>query len=197
MDDSTESPADKITARNGTPVEIRPIREEDAPLLQAFVTRLSHRTMFFRFLGYMKRQSDEQAHRLATVDYDTRMAFVAIAKILFGPHEGEDQVIGVARYFPLESGEPGVAEIAVVVEDEYQGRGIGSQLLIRLLNFARDHGYTSIAATIHAENEQVMRFLRRSGLPLAMKLVEAGVYDVRIGLTGDLEAAILGKKTDA
>src|SRR5574341_41740 len=185
---------EQVTLRDGSSVVIRPIRPEDAPRLQAFVKRLSQDTMFFRYLGHMKTKSDEQARRLTNVDYDTRMAFVALTPALFGPNEGEDILIGDARYFPVESGEEGVAEVAIVVQDEYQGHGLGSLLLIRLLRYAVEHGYKTIQAAVHTENEPILRFIRKSGLPLHIKLLESGVYDIRLDLVGDIQDAVLGRR---
>src|SRR3712207_9536632 len=83
--------------------------------------RTSHQTRYYRFFGPMKRLSDKDLHRFTHVDHDTRVAFVLVLG---------DQVIGVGRYDRY----PGTddAEVAFLVEDAHQGRGLGSVLLEHL-----------------------------------------------------------------
>lgn len=180
---------EQLTLRDGTLTTIRPIRPDDAPRLQALVLRLSPESLFLRFLAIVKSISDKEAARLATVDYQTCMAFVATADA------GDDeQIIGVARYALVPDlfddhgrADPaaGMAEAAVVVEDSYQRHGLGSVLLNRLTAYARRHGVRSFLANIHPSNEAIMRFIRRSGLPLESR-VESGVWQIVIHLDRDV-----------
>jgi len=125
--------------------------------------------------------SFEEAQRLATVDYQTRVAFVATLE-----EAGEEIIVAVARYDVIRPDRPDVAEAAIVVEDRYQGQGLGSMLLDRLLAYARAHGVHTFMAEISAENKRMMRFIQRSGLPVEKKL-EDRVWEVRlnIGARGD------------
>jgi RimJ/RimL family protein N-acetyltransferase len=163
--------------RDGTRVSIRPIRPEDAPRLQALFTRLSPTSIYLRFLGYRKMPSDEEARSLAEVDYHNRMAFVA-----FVESELEERIIGVARYAAVENAVPRAAEAAVVVEDEYQGRGLGTILLKRLVDYAREDGVHSLWATVHRNNAQILRFVKRSGLPVERRALTEGTWDIRVHL---------------
>jgi GNAT superfamily N-acetyltransferase len=86
----------------------------------------------------------------------------------------------VARYATLDA-RPDEAEAAIVVEDAYQGRGLGTLLVERLLSYARMHGIRYFVAEINSENDRVLRFIRRSGLPAEKKL-EAGVWLIRVRL---------------
>ncbi|MBN1657535.1 MAG: GNAT family N-acetyltransferase [Anaerolineae bacterium] len=165
-----------VTLHDGTEVIIRPIRPDDAPRLQSTFHRLSPETIFYRFLGQPKNLADEQAHRLANVDYDSHMAFVAMIG---------DDVIGVARYAEPNWGEDGVAEAGVIVEDAYQSKGLGTMLLKRLTDYGKAHGIHTFAATIHHSNVKILRFLRHSGLPVERRL-DGGLWEVKVRIR-DLE----------
>ena len=165
-------PPETVTLRDGTEVTIRAIVPEDAPLLQELVRRLSPESIFLRFLTRLKELGRPQAERLANVDYQSQMALVAT----LGP-----DVIGVARYAPAMDGVPGMAEAAVVVEDAYQSRGLGTLLLMRLSDYAREHGVVAFVASIHASNDRIMRFITRSGLRTESR-IEAGLWEVRVYL---------------
>ncbi|MFP5370000.1 MAG: N-acetyltransferase family protein, partial [Actinomycetes bacterium] len=112
--------ADVVAADGGT-VHLRPIRPSDAEGLEGLMERSSDQTRYYRFFGPMKRLSERDLHRFTHVDHDARVAFV----VLLG-----DQVVAVGRYDRL----PGTtdAEVAFLVEDAHQGRGLGSVLLEHL-----------------------------------------------------------------
>jgi len=161
--------------RDGTQVLVRPIRPDDAPRLQAGFTRLSAESIYLRFFETFKELPDNQAVMFATVDYQDRMALVAAIQ-----ENGEERLIGVARYSKVSPSEPGLAESAVIVDDEYQGRGLGTLLLSRLVAFALAHGVTTLLATVHSTNARMLHFIQRSGFPFQRKIVEPGVWEIRI-----------------
>jgi GNAT superfamily N-acetyltransferase len=169
-------PPEAVTLRDGAPVTIRAIQPDDAPRLQALHARLSAESIFLRFLGQLKTLPPEEAQRLARVDYEKSMALVATHG-----QAGEEPIIGVARYAASNPAEPDAAEAAIVVEDAFQGRGLGSLLLDRLMKYARAHGVRYFLATVHHSNAEIMRFIERSGLPVE-KRREAGVWEVRVRL---------------
>jgi acetyltransferase len=158
---------------DGTMVTVRPISPDDAPRLQALFGRLSPSTVYLRFLEYRKELTHEQAARLASVDYQKQMALVATRE--------EEDIIAVARYAVTQPGAPYHAEVAIVVEDQYQGRGLGALLLRWLLAYARMHDVRTIHATVHPNNTQILRFIEHSGLP-AEKRLEAGAWDIQVKL---------------
>jgi acetyltransferase len=173
---------ESVTLRDGTGVTIRPIRPDDAPGLQVTFTRLSSQTVYLRFFETFKQLSDKQATYFANVDYHDSMALVAEVM-----EAGEDSIIAVARYDMLSDSEPGAAESAIVVRDDYQNRGLGTIIMIRLLNYAREHGVTSFLATIHASNARIMNFVKRSGFPFERKMIEPGIMQVRVILMDAIE----------
>ena len=165
---------EKTELKDGSKVTIRPIRPEDAPLLQAGFSRLSPESIYLRFLETFNALTDKQAREFSTVDYHQRMALVA--EII---EDGQKSLIGVARYAMVE---PGVAESAIVVIDEYQSRGLGTILLDRLVKYARTQGVQAFLATVHFTNARIMRFIKRSGLPTEKKMLEPGVWEIRVSI---------------
>jgi RimJ/RimL family protein N-acetyltransferase len=142
-----------VGLRNGASVHLRPIRPDDAPRLMALCHRLSSRTVFQRFFS-PRRLRAEDAYALANVDYRERMALVA--EVETGQ---EPTLIGVARYGP--AGEAGVADIGLVVEDDWQGVGLGSILLTELLQAGAQRGVQYFKADVLTENYRSLRLLAR------------------------------------
>lgn len=174
-DNDTLKP-ETLTLKDGTQVVIRPIRPDDAGELQATFQRLSMESIYLRFLSFKKELSDEEARYLATLDYTSRMAYVAIYN-----ENGQDIVVGVARYAMLDPAHPQVAEAAVVVSDEYQGRGLGKQLLRRLVVYARLKGIRSLRGNLQIGNDRMLTLVQRSGLPHQTRYVD-GIWEVSIDL---------------
>ena len=152
------------TLRDGPMVTIRPIRPEDEPLLTQFHQNLSDRTVYLRYFQYMRfeqRVSHERLTRICFIDYDRQMALVAEQQ---DPAAGEPAILGVARLIKTRT--PGEMEFAVLVADQYQGRGLGSQLLERVIQFARDEGMQRITGSILAENVSMQALCKRLGFVL-------------------------------
>jgi RimJ/RimL family protein N-acetyltransferase len=135
-------------------VLLRPIRPGDAPALTQLYDRLSPESAYQRFFAVMRRLPPDWARILADVDHDRRAAIVAA-----GP---DGELIGVARY----GTEPGAdaAEIAVVVQDAWQGRGLGTILLSALLDHAVSRGITKFLAYVLADNHRMLRLIGRQGV---------------------------------
>lgn len=168
------------TLKDGTQVFIRPILPSDAPLLQENFRRLSLESIYMRFLESFRELSDERAREFATVDYQNRMAFVAVVL-----ENDEPQIVGVARYAMLGKERPGMAESAIIVLDDYQSRGMGMLLMRHLVLYAQAHGVKGFVGTIHATNNRIMKFIQKSGLPTRKELVEPGVWEFCIDLIPD------------
>ncbi|MGY1593282.1 GNAT family N-acetyltransferase [Geodermatophilus sp. SYSU D00708] len=143
--------ADVIAADGGT-VHLRPIRPSDADGLVGLMERSSDQTRYYRFFGPMKRLSDKDLHRFTHVDHDSRVAFVLVLG---------DQVIGVGRYDRY----PGTddAEVAFLIEDAHQGRGLGSVLLEHLGAAARERGIQRFVAEVLAQNNRMVRVFLDAG----------------------------------
>ena len=153
--------------RDGDVVQIRPIRPDDADALIVFFARLGQQSRYFRFFRFKESLEREEAVYFTNIDYAKRMALVAI---------DDGEIVAVGRYDVLPEDET-VAEVAFAVADEYQGRGIGSELLSLLTVHARRSSITGFRAFVLADNVQMMRVFRNSGYTLARTL-EDGVYTV-------------------
>lgn len=164
-----------VTLKDGSAVILRPIGPEDAPRLQAFHTRLSPDSIYLRWLSAHPVLSDAEAAALANVDYTTRMAFVAILP------EDPEHLLGVARYGIISPERPNEAEAAIVVEDSYQSRGLGTHLLRALITYARAQGIRYWLAEINVENARMLKFIQRGGLPTTRRL-ESGSWQIRVDL---------------
>ena len=167
-----------VTLRDGTTVTIRAIRPDDPPRLQALFGRLSAESIYLRFLEQRRSLSDREAERLAAVDYHQQMAIVATRE---DELLGEELVIGVARYAAIDSPTRDSAEAAIVVEDAYQGRGLGKLLADRLAAYARARGIHTFVAEVSVDNARMMSFIRRAGLPVKSKL-DTGVWQLKVKL---------------
>ncbi|MFI9006232.1 GNAT family N-acetyltransferase [Actinosynnema sp. NPDC053489] len=156
--------ADVVLSDGGT-VHLRPITPDDADKLLAFHGRLSERTRYYRYFGPYPRMPKRDLDRFSTVDHADRVAFAA----LLG-----DDVVAVGRYDRL--GDSGSAEVAFVVEDAHQGRGLGSILLEHLAAAARERGLSRFTAEVLAENGQMVRIFRDAGYGVSRAFEEGVVH---------------------
>jgi len=146
-----------LALRDGTCVPVRRVRAEDAAALQRLVGRSSDRSIELRFFGPMKELSDEMAERFADVDGKDRFALVALDP------QDPGEIVAVAR-FAREEGTDG-AEYAALIEDRFQGRGLGIGLTRHLVDAARENGVGHLHALVLRENVGMLRLLRALDLP--------------------------------
>lgn len=165
-----------LVLRDGTCVPVREIRAGDAPALQRLVGRLSERSIYLRFFGPIKELSDGQARRFAEVDGRDRFALVALDP------EDEEEIVAVVRY-DREKGTD-AAEYAALVEDRWQGRGLGLGLTRRLIEAARERGLKRLYALVLHENVGMLHLIRSLDLPERQRW-EDGVEHVDIYLRPD------------
>ncbi|MBE9129604.1 MULTISPECIES: bifunctional acetate--CoA ligase family protein/GNAT family N-acetyltransferase [unclassified Coleofasciculus] len=152
------------TLKDNTPVTIRPIRPEDEPLIVQFHKTLSEESVYLRYFNLMKlsrRIAHERLTRICFIDYDREMALVADYK---NPETGEHEIIGVARLSKMHG--VNEAEFAMLISDTYQRRGLGSELLRRLVKIGRDEKLDRITAQILAENTHMQRVSEKVGFHL-------------------------------
>ena len=141
-----------VVLKDGASARIRPIRPDDEPRLVDLYERLSRHTAYQRFFTVLRRLPNDWYHFFANVDYVRRLALVAERETVAGT-----QLIGVGRYEPSE--EPDVAEVAFVVEDGWQGRGLGAILLEAVLGAADARGLRRFRAYVLADNHRMLRLL--------------------------------------
>ena len=135
-------------------MRLRAIRPEDQDRLATFYDRLSQHTAYQRFFSVMRRLPPDWARLLANVDYRRRLALLAE----LGPSEAPE-LIGVARYEPTD--EADTAEIALVIQDGWQNRGLGTVLLAELLAAAAARGVRRFRAHVLASNARMLALLAR------------------------------------
>jgi RimJ/RimL family protein N-acetyltransferase len=150
----TRSPRDEVLLRDGTSLEVRPIRPTDADALVALHARLSADTIYRRYFGARPHLSPADVDRFTRVDGRARFALVAM--------RGTD-LVAVARY----EGRPGErsAELAVVIDDALQHQGVGRLMLERLVDVGREAGLHTIVADVLTGNAGMLGLLRTLQLP--------------------------------
>ncbi len=146
-----------LTLRNGANVTMRAIQPDDVERLQQFHARLSPETIVMRFFRAAPALLPHDARRFTHLDYDNRMALVAATGAGAAEH-----IIAVVRYERVAATE---GELAFVVEDQWQGLGISTQLLARLLAYAQEHGFERMMAVTMATNVRMRDVLAHAGYP--------------------------------
>ena len=142
---------------DGTVCPVRTIRPGDASALQRFHGRLCERSIYLRFFGAMEELSDEKARYFTHTDSIDHFALVALDP------DAPDEIIAVTRY-DREAGSDR-AEYAALVEDLWQGRGVGIGLTHQLVDTARDRGVRRFYALVMHGNKGMLRLLRSLDLP--------------------------------
>lgn len=153
------------TMKDGTAVTFRPIRPEDELLMVGFHKTLSEQSVYLRFFfqdHLDARVAHERLVRQCFIDYDNEMALVAEC---IDPQTGRPEILGVGRLKRQLS--PIDGELAVIVGDRYQGRGMGTEIVRRLIEVARHEGLQRIAAIILAENTAMVALARRFHFAIA------------------------------
>lgn len=159
-----------LRLRDGTRVLVRPMRATDGPGMTAFHESLSPRSVYRRFFFAHPRLSPGELERFTHVDYVDRMALVVVVG---------DRIVGVGRY--ERTGGADEAEVAFVVTDAYQRRGIGALLLDHLADVARSHGVDRFMAQTLSENRDMLGVFFSSGFPVTTSS-EGGTVTVRFPL---------------
>jgi acetyltransferase len=136
---------------DGSDVLVRPIRPEDATIERKFVDSLSPESKYFRFLNHMNKISPLLLARFTQIDYDREMALVAVQ----GEHTPQANIIGVARY--ISNPDRQSCEFALTVADAWQKKGLGRQLMLRLMSIARERGLQLMEGDVLAQNNKMLR----------------------------------------
>ncbi|KAA0235609.1 MAG: hypothetical protein JJLCMIEE_00520 [Acidimicrobiales bacterium] len=173
---------------DGETVHLRPIRPADAPRERAFLEGLTPATLYLRFHGAKKAVSDQEIEHFTNVDYEDRMALVA---------EQGDDIIAIGRYDRIP-GSARSAEVAFVVADAHQGRGIGTLLLEHLAAVASSNGLEHFVAYVLPENTAMRRVFQDAGFESESTL-EAGEvrFAIPLSLTDRTIAAFEAREQQA
>lgn len=155
---------------------IRPIKPTDEALQREFFYSLSDETVYYRFFNIVKAMPHERIQVLVNIDYREEMAIVGLAG-----EPGNEEMIAIGR-FKLDPSD-NYAEVAFVVRDDWQNRGVGTYLMNKLMDIAQDMGVEGFKAEVMADNKRMLHVLHKCGYPIQSKLDE-GAYSLKIGFTG-------------
>jgi len=144
---------------DGTDISIRPIRPEDAQLVQKFVHDLSNETKYFRFMNSLQELTEAMLVRFTQIDYSREMALIAVTQ-----DQDKEIQLGVARYAINPDGE--TCEFALVVADNITGKGLGNKLLSSLMDAARDKGLKIIEGEVLNNNHNMLKLMTRLGFTM-------------------------------
>lgn len=151
--------------KDGGEYQIRPIHPDDADMLKAFYKTLSDETRYFRFISNSPELPPSMAAKFTLIDYDREMALVALAKESELSNDGTwletEKIIGVSRY--STNPDKASCEFSLVVADDFGGQGIGSRLMLNIMEVARDKGLSEIDGLVLAKNPNMLKLMRSLG----------------------------------
>jgi GNAT superfamily N-acetyltransferase len=152
-------------------VLLRPVKISDEPLLKEFFYSLSGNTLYRRFMSMRKDMPHERLQEFVVVDYTRQMSILAVL-----PEGNKETVIGLGQYIIDEDSY--TAEVAFVVRDEYQGRGVGGELLSYLIYLAKRNGLLSLSAEVLPDNLVMLHLLEKAGFRTERR--DGGVVYLRL-----------------
>ena len=161
------------TTRTGLQATLRPVKLTDEPLLKEFFYSLSENTLYRRFIQMRKEIPHEWLQNLSVIDYMREMVILATLK-----EDQRELVVGVGQYSINEISS--FAEVAFVVRDTHQNRGIGWELLSYLTLLARKQGLLGFSAEVLVENVPMMHLFEKSCFDIQRK-TDGSVFDLRMG----------------
>ena len=160
---------------DGTYITIRPIRPEDAATEREFVDGLSERSRYLRFMYSLKNITTQMVSRFTQIDYDREMALIALADT-----GGRERQIAVGRYVMNPDGRS--CEFAIVVADDWHGKGIATELLQRLIDIARDRRLEEMVGIVLRENKGMIALAKELGFDQQRSPDDPGVVIMTLKL---------------
>jgi GNAT superfamily N-acetyltransferase len=172
---------DHFIARSGEEVKLRFVNKGDAALLVEMFHRLSSESKRLRFHLYTTKLTEEQVWQAARVlsDLDPRRQVAVVATIIEA--DGQEHAVGVAR-FVRASVEDEEAEVAIVIRDDFQRKGLGKHLLAILAEKARELGITYFSAWVMSENIRLMKLIKSMELKNVESDMRHGETKIRVPL---------------
>lgn len=150
------------TLRNGTAVTIRAIRPEDKTRLVSAFKNLERETIYTRFFQYVRELADQDLKRMTEIDFDREVALVVTVNL-----GDEETIIGTGRYVVFAEADAGCgAEVAFIVEEDYQGLGIASRIFRHLIQIGRQKSVSRFTADVLSGNQAMLKVFANSGLPM-------------------------------
>jgi acyl-CoA hydrolase/RimJ/RimL family protein N-acetyltransferase len=165
------------TTRVGVPVLMRPVRISDEPLLKDFFYSLSDKSIYRRFISQRKDMPHERLQEFTVIDYTREM--VILVEV---PREDAPSEIVAIGQFGIDE-KTHSAEVALVVRDDYQGKGVGTELLGYLTQLAQKQGLLGFTAEVLIENVPMLHLFEKSGFDIERRTAE-GVCELRMRFRG-------------
>jgi len=160
------------TTKAGQEIIVRPVKISDEPILKDFFYSLSDQTIYRRFISARRDMPHERLQEFAVIDYTKEMVILALI-----PGEEKEDVLGVAQYGIDEGTHTG--EVGVVVRDDFQGRGVGTELLSYLTYLAKRQGLLGFTAEVLVENRPMMNLFEKMGFDIEKRRSEY-VYELKM-----------------
>jgi len=160
------------TTKAGIEITLRPVRISDEPLLKDFFYSLSDQSIYRRFISARTDMPHERLQEFVVIDYTREMVILAVTG-----EPGQETVIGVGQYGIDE--QTHTAEVALVVRDDFQNKGVGTELLNYLTYLAKRQGLLGFTAEVLVGNQPMMHLFEKAGFTIE-KRREAGVYELRM-----------------
>ncbi len=164
------------TTKTGLGLLMRPVRISDEHLLKDFFYDLSSAGMYRRFISTRNSMPHEQLQKFVVIDYTKEMVILAVIE-----QENGESIVGMAQYFIDEKTH--TAEVAFVVRDDQQGKGIGLELLAYITLLAKRNGLHGFTAEVLMDNMQMLQLFEKMGF-IVERRAEAGVYELKMTFRG-------------
>ncbi len=165
------------TTKAGLKLLLRPVRISDEPLLKDFFYSLSDRSIYRRFISTRKDMHHERLQEFVIIDYTREMVILAVVEQL-----QKDRVVGIAQYGKQEYAH--TAEVAVVISDDFQNKGVGTELLSFVTYLAKKEGLLGFTAEVLVENRPMLHLFEKMGF-IIEKRSGAGVYELKMQFRGE------------
>jgi len=154
--------------RGGGEYLVRPIRPDDAQMVQRLVKELSPESRYFRFVSQLAELPPSMLARFTLIDYDREMALVAVHRERVVDEEGEvshkERIVGVSRY--AINPDHTSCEFALLVADDFASQGLGARLMHSIMDVARERGMSEIQGLVLVENQKMLKLMRRLGFEI-------------------------------
>ena len=164
------------TTETGLEIFLRPAKITDEPLLKEFVHSLSDQSLYRRFISRRTDMPHEFLQKFVIIDYSEKMAIFAVID-----HAQKEEIIGVGRYYIDKNTH--TAEAAFVVRDDFQKRGIGTELLKYLTSLAQKQGLLGFTADVLVDNQPMLHVFQKMGFDI-QKSISAGVFELKMMFRG-------------
>ncbi|HON37331.1 MAG TPA: GNAT family N-acetyltransferase [Deltaproteobacteria bacterium] len=162
----------RLTLKDGREIFQRPVLWTDRELILDLFNRISPESLYMRFLRHYRVLPEDMLYQFTHLDYIDRFALAAVVE-----EEGKEAIIAVARY--ARDPQEGLTDLAIVVRDDWQNKGLGKLLLLGLIDAGREHGIKRFVSMMDPGNTIIRQTLARLGFEASYSL-KNGVFQVEI-----------------